>query len=104
MGWSASCRKPRRWTSAAKRRITLLFDSVRRGREAEPAHERAGHLARGGTMTTVQITLPDALAQEAANAGLLVPETIERILRERLRADRIERMKAARAALAVEPL
>ena len=42
-------------------------------------------------MTTVQITLPDQLAQEAANAGLLAPEMIER-------------MKAARAALATEPL
>jgi hypothetical protein len=54
--------------------------------------------------TTVQITLPDALAREAANAGLLVPEKLERILRERLRAERIERMKAARAKLAAEPL
>jgi hypothetical protein len=55
-------------------------------------------------MTTVQITLPDALAQEAASAGLLAPSMLERILRERLRADRIERMKAARATLAAEPL
>ncbi len=55
-------------------------------------------------MTTVQITLPDALAQEVARAGLLAPEKIERILRERLRADRIERMKVVRAALAAEPL
>ena len=55
-------------------------------------------------MTTFQITLPDALAQEAASAGLLVPEKLERILRERLRVERIERMKAARANLAAEPL
>ena len=55
-------------------------------------------------MTTVQITLPDALAQEAARAGLLAPERIERILRERLRTDRIERLKAAQATLASEPL
>ena len=55
-------------------------------------------------MTTVPITLPDQLAQEAANAGLLAPEMIERMLREGLRAERIERMKAARAALATEPL
>lgn len=54
-------------------------------------------------MTTVQITLPDQLAQEAANAGLLAPQTIERMLRERLRADRIERMKTARATLRAEP-
>jgi len=55
-------------------------------------------------MTTLQITLPDALAQEAASAGLLVPEKLERILRDRRRAERIERMKAARARLAAEPL
>ncbi|MDH3209194.1 MAG: hypothetical protein OEM00_01240 [Burkholderiaceae bacterium] len=55
-------------------------------------------------MTTVQITLPDALAQEVAQAGLLAPKMIERILRERLRTERIERMKAARATLAAEPL
>ncbi len=36
-------------------------------------------------MTTVQITLPDALAQEAASAGLLSAETMEAMLREQLR-------------------
>lgn len=59
-------------------------------------------------MTTVQITLPEALAQEATKAGLLASEQIERMLRERLRerlrAERIERMEVARAALAAEPL
>jgi hypothetical protein len=55
-------------------------------------------------MTVVQITLPDGLAREAADAGLLAPEAIERILRERLRAERIERLHAARAVLAAEPL
>lgn len=55
-------------------------------------------------MTTVLITLPDALAQEAASAGLLAPEKIERILRERLRQERIERMKTARATLAAQPM
>jgi hypothetical protein len=55
-------------------------------------------------MTTLQITLPDALAQEATKAGLLAPEKIERMLREGLRVERIERMKAARATLAAEPL
>lgn len=55
-------------------------------------------------MTTVQITLPDALAQEATKAGLLAPEKIELILRERLNAERIERMKSARATLAAKPL
>lgn len=55
-------------------------------------------------MTTVQITLPDALAQEAAQAGLLAPEKIEHMLRERLRIERMERMKTVRATLAAEPL
>ena len=55
-------------------------------------------------MATVQITLPDALAQEAMTAGLLAPERLERLLRDRLRADRIERMQAVRGQLAAEPL
>ncbi len=55
-------------------------------------------------MTTVQITLPDALAREATSAGLLAPEKIERILRERLRAERVEKMSAARATLVAQPL
>lgn len=36
-------------------------------------------------MTTVQITLPDELAQTAANAGLLSADAIEAMLREQLR-------------------
>lgn len=36
-------------------------------------------------MTTVQITLPDELAQKAASAGLLSPEAMEAMLREQLR-------------------
>lgn len=55
-------------------------------------------------MTTVQITLSDALAEEAMRAGLLAPEKIERLLRERLSLERIERLKEVRAVLAVEPL
>lgn len=35
-------------------------------------------------MTTVQITLPDALAQEAARAGLLSSSRLEEWLREQL--------------------
>ena len=55
-------------------------------------------------MTTVQITLPDALAKEAANAGLLAPERIAGILREQLRAERIERLSVAREKLASNPI
>lgn len=35
-------------------------------------------------MTTVQFTLPDELAQKAANAGLLSAEAMEATLREQL--------------------
>lgn len=55
-------------------------------------------------MTTVQITLPDSLAQEATQAGLLTPEKIEALLRQHLRAERIDGLKAARATLADAPL
>lgn len=36
-------------------------------------------------MTTVQINLPDELAQKAASVGLLTAEAMEAMLRERLR-------------------
>ena len=37
-------------------------------------------------MTTVQITLPDQLAEEARQAGLLSQPAIEKLLREQLQA------------------
>jgi hypothetical protein len=55
-------------------------------------------------MATVQITLPDALAKEAASAGLLAPERIADILREQLRVERIERLNVAREKLASNPI
>jgi hypothetical protein len=36
-------------------------------------------------MTSIQIQLPDDLIQDAQAAGLLSPEAIERLLRDRLR-------------------
>ena len=39
-------------------------------------------------MTTVQITLPDQLAQEAQRAGLLSQEAMEKLLREQLQVRR----------------
>lgn len=50
-------------------------------------------------MTTVQITLPDQLAEEAAKAGLLAAEKIEALLREQLRAEASERLGEAMAKL-----
>jgi len=55
-------------------------------------------------MTRVEITLPDQLAAEARRAGLLEPQAIERMVRERLRAERIEKLQQARQALAAHPL
>lgn len=46
-------------------------------------------------MTTVEITLPDGLAQEAQQAGLLTPEALETMLRERLRGRRIAELREA---------
>ncbi len=46
-------------------------------------------------MTTVRITLPDQLAQEAQRAGLLSPGAIERWLREQLKAQRADELFAA---------
>jgi hypothetical protein len=46
-------------------------------------------------MTTVQITLPDQLAQEAQSAGLLTSATIERMLRERLKTQRADELFGA---------
>ncbi len=57
-------------------------------------------------MTTleVKLNLPDSLANEARQAGLLTPEELERLLREALRARRVERLTAVRETLAAKPL
>lgn len=46
-------------------------------------------------MTTVHINLPDQLAQEAKQAGLLSESVIERLLREQLQARRQDNFFAA---------
>ncbi len=57
-------------------------------------------------MTTVQITLPDQLAQEAQRAGLLAPARLEQWLREQLRARGADELFAAMDRMAAhdEPL
>lgn len=57
-------------------------------------------------MTTLEITLnlPDSLANEARQAGLLAPEELERLVREALLARRVERLAAVRETLAADPL
>lgn len=56
-------------------------------------------------MTTVQINLPDQLAQEAQRAGLLTPATLARILREQLKARKTDELFVAmdRMAAVEEP-
>lgn len=46
-------------------------------------------------MTEVTMNLPDALAQEARAAGLLTPQAVEAMLRERLRNQRVDELFAA---------
>jgi hypothetical protein len=61
-------------------------------------------------MTTVQINLPDQLAQMAQKAGLLTAEAIEAMLREQLRVQKVDslfvamdRMAATDTNLIVSP-
>jgi hypothetical protein len=53
-------------------------------------------------MTTIQITLPDELAQEAKQAGLLTPELLERWLRDQLKAQRLDHLFSAMDRMANE--
>ena len=46
-------------------------------------------------MTTVQITLPDQLAQEAQRAGLLSPARLEKWMRDRLKDQRVDEWLSA---------
>jgi hypothetical protein len=41
-------------------------------------------------MTTIQITLPDQLAKDAASAGLLASERLEAWLRDQLKTKRVD--------------
>jgi hypothetical protein len=43
-------------------------------------------------MTTIEITLPDQLARDAAEAGLLSPDAVEELFRERLKAQRVKEL------------
>lgn len=52
----------------------------------------------------VKLELPDPLAAEAQAAGLLAPEQLERMLREALRAKRVEKLAAVRDVLITNPL
>ena len=51
-------------------------------------------------MTTVQITLPDQLAQDAERAGLLSSSALEEWLRDRLRKQHLEQFFKATSRMA----
>jgi uncharacterized protein YnzC (UPF0291/DUF896 family) len=46
-------------------------------------------------MTTVEINLPDSLAKEAKDAGLLTPEAVEQMVREAIRRRALKELKQA---------
>jgi hypothetical protein len=46
-------------------------------------------------MANVQLTLPDELAKAATEAGLLAPEAMQAMLREKLRAEGIAALEKA---------
>ncbi len=50
-------------------------------------------------MTTVQIELPDQLAQQARSAGLLSPQKMEAMLRAQLRREAFEGLRAVHERL-----
>jgi hypothetical protein len=56
------------------------------------------------TRLSLEIELPDALAQQAKEAGLLEPDAVERLVREALLARRVESLVQAREVLAAKPL
>ena len=51
--------------------------------------ERAPPLASKKPMTAVTLEIPDDLAQEAGEAGLLAPEAVQAMLRDQLRRHRL---------------
>jgi len=59
-------------------------------------------------MTTIQIELPDAMAQAALDAGLLTPQALERLLNDALRrkqaADSLLSIADRVAAAGIEPM
>lgn len=66
------------------------MDSRNTGRRRLSLEYRFRSEIEKGEMTTVQITLPDELAQEAQQAGLLSPQALEAWLRERLKAQHVD--------------
>ncbi|MEQ1897723.1 MAG: hypothetical protein ABL971_10105 [Vicinamibacterales bacterium] len=56
------------------------------------------------TRLNLEIELPDTLAAQAKEAGLLRPDAVERLLRQALLAQRIDTLADMRTGLAAIPL
>ena len=82
-----------------------LKEALHTGKMLDTVLRQAVSHQRGIIMTTVQITLPDQLAQDAQRAGLLSQSSIEKLLREKLQAQRRDEFFAAseRMAQVTEP-
>lgn len=52
------------------------------------------------TQVALKLALPDVLAQEARDAGLLSPQAVERLLREEIQRRRVDRLFDAADRLA----
>jgi hypothetical protein len=61
-----------------------------------------GFMVGGAPLSTIEITLSDALAAAASGAGLLSREAIERLLPGKLASDRVARLQESRVALAAD--
>jgi Arc/MetJ family transcription regulator len=69
-----------------------------KSRSAPTVSQQAGYRREPegkNIMTTVQITLPDQLAQEAQRAGLLSSARLEKWLRDQLRDQRVDELFSA---------
>lgn len=55
-------------------------------------------------MKTLEINLPDELAQNAQQAGLLTSQALEHLLAEALRNRALQQLDSARATLDASPL
>ena len=56
------------------------------------------------TRLNLEIVLPDALVEQAREAGLLEPAAVEQMVRKALLAKRVEKLAEARTVLAANPL
>lgn len=62
------------------------------------------HVSSTMTRLNLEIVLPDTLAEQAREAGLLEPTAVEEMVRKALLAKRAERLANARKVLAANPL